>query len=55
VVFDLDAHHREFDAIRWGSATELLEGIWGPKRAGTEAALKAFGFIDTPDRESLRQ
>lgn len=55
IVFDLDAHHREFDAIRWGSATELLEGIWGPKRAGTEVALRAFGLIDTPDHESLHQ
>jgi len=51
--FDLDAHHREFDAIRWGSAAELLEGIWEPKRAGTEAALKAFGLIDIPDHGSL--
>lgn len=45
IVFDLDAHHREFDAIRWGSAAELLEEIWEPKRAGTEAALKAFGLL----------
>ncbi|MEK9157343.1 MAG: NUDIX domain-containing protein [Patescibacteria group bacterium] len=45
IEFNLDAHHREFDAVRWGSATELLEGMWEPKRAGTEAALKAFGFF----------
>ncbi len=55
LVFDLDAHHREFNAIRWGSAQELLAGMWEPKRPGTEAALKAFGLIDTPDRVSLRQ
>lgn len=45
IEFNLDAHHREFDKVRWGSAAELLEGIWGPKRAGTEAALKAFGLL----------
>lgn len=55
VTFSLDAHHREFDTVRWGSASELLEGMWEPKRAGTEAALRAFGLIDTPDRESQHQ
>lgn len=55
VEFNLDAHHREFDAVRWGSPQELVEGIWQAKRAGTEAALKAFGLIDTPDRDSQRQ
>ena len=45
VVMDLDAHHREFDAVRWGTPEELRDGIWGPKRAGTEAALKAFGLL----------
>lgn len=45
VVFDLDAHHREFDAVRWGNPHELLDGMWAPKRPGTEAALKAFGLL----------
>lgn len=45
VTFDLDAHHREFDAVRWGTAHELVEGMWGPKRVGTEAALRAFGLL----------
>lgn len=52
ITFDLDVHHREFDAVRWGSPDDLLAGIWGPKRTGTEAALRAFGLIGTPDRES---
>lgn len=46
IEFHLDAHHREFDAVRWGSPKELCEGIWGPKRTGTEAALKAFGLLN---------
>ncbi len=45
VEFNLDAHHREFDAVRWGSPHELIEGMWAPKRPGTEAALKAFGLL----------
>lgn len=45
VQFDLDAHHREFHAVRWGTPQELIDGIWEPKRKGTKAALKAFGLL----------
>lgn len=45
VEFHLDSYHREFDAVRWGTPEELIGGIWEPKRAGTEAALKAFGLL----------
>ena len=43
--FHLDAHHREFESVRWGTAEELAENIWEPKKEGTIAALKAFGLL----------
>lgn len=45
VEFHLDTHHKEFDAVRWGSPQELIDGIWKAKRPGTEAALRAFGLL----------
>ncbi len=45
VQFSLDAHHREFDAVEWGSPQEMLAGMWEPKRPGTAAALRVFGLL----------
>lgn len=36
---------QEFKSVRWGSAEELLAGLWAPKRPGTEAALREFGLL----------
>lgn len=42
----LDAHHREFSRVFWGSPQILIEGCWEKKRPGTIAALEHFGLLD---------
>ncbi len=46
VHFNLDATHREFDRVYWGSAKELYEGVWEAKRPGISAALRGFGLME---------
>lgn len=43
---NLDAHHREFRRVRWGTPQELIEGCWERKRPGIIAALQYFGLLD---------
>mgnify|MGYP001599933428 CR=1 FL=1 len=43
---NLDAHHREFARVFWGSPQELIEGCWEMKRPGIIAALQYFGLLD---------
>jgi 8-oxo-dGTP pyrophosphatase MutT (NUDIX family) len=43
---NLDAHHREFASVRWGTPQELIEGCWERKRPGIIAALEYFGLLD---------
>jgi putative (di)nucleoside polyphosphate hydrolase len=43
---DLDAHHREFSRVFWGSPQILIEGCWEKKRPGIIAALEHFGLLD---------
>ncbi len=43
---NLDAHHREFARVFWGSPQELIEGCWEMKRPGIIAALQHFGLLD---------
>lgn len=42
---NLDAHHREFLRVYWGSPQELIEGCWEMKRPGLIAALQHFGLL----------
>ena len=42
---NLDAHHREFIRVYWGSPQELIEGCWEMKRPGLIAALQYFGLL----------
>lgn len=42
---NLDAHHREFTRVFWGSPQELIEGCWEGKRPGIIAALEYFGLL----------
>jgi len=42
---NLDAHHREFTRVWWGSPLELLEGCWEMKRPGILAALQFFDLL----------
>jgi putative (di)nucleoside polyphosphate hydrolase len=42
----LDAHHREFSRVFWGSPQILIEGCWEKKRPGIIAALEHFGLLD---------
>lgn len=43
---NLDAHHREFRRVFWGSPQILIEGCWEKKRPGIIAALEHFGLLD---------
>ncbi len=43
---NLDAHHREFVRVFWGTPQELIEGCWEMKRPGIIAALQYFGLLD---------
>lgn len=43
---NLDAHHREFRCVRWGTPQELIEGCWDRKRPGIIAALQYFELLD---------
>lgn len=43
---NLDAHHREFTRVFWGSPQILIEGCWEAKRPGIIAALQYFGLLD---------
>lgn len=43
---NLDAHHREFSRVFWGSPQILIEGCWERKRPGIIAALEHFGLLD---------
>lgn len=45
VVFDLDAHSREFARVSWGDPEELINKCWAVKRPGIEAALRGFGLL----------
>lgn len=45
VKFDLAGHHGEFSRVWWGTAKELLDNCWPPKRPGFQAALTAFGLL----------
>ena len=42
---DLDAHHREFSEVYWGSPEELLAKSWERKKPGVKAALLRFGLL----------
>lgn len=42
---NLDAHHREFSTVRWGTPQELIEGCWERKQPGIIAALEHFGLL----------
>jgi 8-oxo-dGTP pyrophosphatase MutT (NUDIX family) len=44
-VMTLDAHHREFHRVFWGSPQILIEGCWEAKRPGIIAALQHFGLL----------
>ncbi len=43
---NLDAHHREFVRVFWGTPQQLIEGCWEMKRPGIIAALQYFGLLD---------
>ncbi len=43
--FDLDAHHREFEEVYWGTPEELIKKSWRNKRPILRKALKGFGLI----------
>lgn len=43
---NLDAHHREFVRVFWGTPQKLIEGCWEMKRPGIIAALQYFGLLD---------
>lgn len=42
---DLDAHHREFSEVFWGSPEDLLNKSWDRKKPGIQAALIHFGLL----------
>ena len=44
-TFVLDAHHREFSTVKWGTPQELVDGCWEYKRRVLEQALKGFGLL----------
>ena len=50
---DLATHHQEFDAWRWVSAGELIEGIVPWKRPVYEAVVKEFADLLSVDRAHL--
>ncbi len=43
--FVLDAHHREFSLVEWGTPQALIDQSWEGKRPGIEAALRHFGLL----------
>lgn len=42
---NLDAHHREFAEVYWGSPEDLVAKCWEKKRPGISAALHRFGLL----------
>ncbi len=42
---NLDAHHREFVRVFWGTPQQLIEGSWEMKRQGIIAALQYFELL----------
>ncbi len=42
---NLDAHHREFVRVFWGTPQQLIEGSWEMKRPGIIAALQYFELL----------
>jgi 8-oxo-dGTP pyrophosphatase MutT (NUDIX family) len=42
---NLDAYHREFTRVFWGTPQQLIEGCWEMKRPGIIAALQYFGLL----------
>jgi putative (di)nucleoside polyphosphate hydrolase len=45
VAMNLNAQHREFLQVCWGSPEELLAKSWERKKPGLRAALIRFGFL----------
>lgn len=45
VQMNLDAYHREFTEVYWGSPEELVAKCWERKRPGISAALHRFGLL----------
>jgi putative (di)nucleoside polyphosphate hydrolase len=46
--FVLDAHHREFSRVRWGTPQELVSASWKYKIAAATKALTRFGLLEQP-------
>lgn len=45
IAWNLDAHHRKFSDVWWGTPDELLAGAWERKRPGLKGAMEYFGLL----------